>query len=125
VITIRICSSLPDAQVIQSYLGGSGIKAFFPDEFTIQNYWLWSNAIGGVRVQVPEEDADRAAEILCENPDHAKIETEKTCPKCGAPLKETYGLGLLFKIALALLFSIPMRSKPTWHCPSCGCAPGP
>ena len=63
-ITVRVCSTLPEAQVIHSLLEGSGIKAFLPDEFTIQNNWMWSNAIGGVRVQVAEEDAVRAEEIL-------------------------------------------------------------
>jgi Putative prokaryotic signal transducing protein len=63
-VTIRTCFSLPEAQVIQSHLLGSGIEAFLPDELTVQNYWLWTNAIGGVRVQVLEEDAERAEEIL-------------------------------------------------------------
>jgi hypothetical protein len=66
VVTVRIYSTLPEAQVIRSFLEGSGIKAFLPDEFTIQNNWMWTNAIGGVRVQVAEENVERAEEILRE-----------------------------------------------------------
>jgi hypothetical protein len=64
--TVQTCSTLPEAQVIQSLLGGSGIKAFLPDEYTIQNDWMLMNAIGGVRVQVADEDVARAMEILRE-----------------------------------------------------------
>ena len=70
-VTLRICSTLPEAQVIQSQLGGSGIKSFLPDEFTIQNNWMWANAIGGIRLQVAEEDAARAEEILRSTPEPA------------------------------------------------------
>ena len=49
---------------MQSVLRGSGIDAFLPDEMTVQNNWMWSNAIGGVRVQVGEENAARAEELL-------------------------------------------------------------
>lgn len=119
-VTIRTCYSLPEAQVIQSQLEGSGIEVFLPDEMTVQNNWLWTNAIGGVRVQVLEEDASRAAEVLGEALLGNQKEAAKNCAHCGAILKESYGFGLYPKILLALLLSIPLRSKPTWCCPKCG-----
>lgn len=121
-VTIRTCYSLPEAQVVQSHLEGSGIEAFLPDEMTVQNNWLWANAIGGVRVQVMEEDAERAVEVLSE-PTGEKKEAARTCPHCGTTLKESYGFGVYPKVLLALLFSTPIRSKPTWHCPKCGIIP--
>ena len=63
-ITVRTCTLLAEAQVMQSVLRGSGIDAFLPDEMTVQNNWMWSNAIGGVRIQVGEENAVRADELL-------------------------------------------------------------
>jgi len=101
-------------------LEGSGIEVFLPDELTVQNNWLWTNAIGGVRVQVLEEDAERAAEVLNEASVGNQKEAAKNCPHCSATLKETHGLGLYPKMLLALLFSIPIRSKSTWRCPKCG-----
>src|SRR5271155_5070637 len=111
-VTIRTCSTLPDAQVIQSQLKGSGIEAFLPDELTVQNYWLWTNAIGGVRVQILEEDVERAAEVLDEKPVEAQKQAAKSCPHCGATLQESHGFDLYPKILVALLFSIPIRSEP-------------
>ena len=122
-VTIRICSTLPEAQVIQSELEGSGIKGFLPDELTVQNDWLWTNAIGGIRVQVLEENAERAAEVLDETHSKTEQEVAKTCPHCGAILKESYGFGVYLKVLLVLLFFIPLRSKPTWCCPKCGVIP--
>jgi hypothetical protein len=123
-VTIRTCYALPEAQVIQSRLGGSSIKAFIPDELTVQNDWLWSNAIGGVRVQVLEEDAGRAAEVLGEESVGNQKEVAKSCPHCDATLEESYGFWLYPKVLLALFFLIPIRSKPTWRCPKCGIIPG-
>lgn len=63
-ITIRTCSRLDDAEVMQSVLGGSGIEAFIADEDSAVS--TFGSAFGGVRLQVKEEDAARAEEILRE-----------------------------------------------------------
>ncbi len=65
-VTIRTFSLLSEAQTMQSVLGGSGIESFLPDELTVQNNWMWTDAMGGVRLQVKEEDAARADELLRE-----------------------------------------------------------
>jgi hypothetical protein len=117
-VTIRTCYSLPEAQVIQSHLQGLGIDAFLPDELTVQNYWLWTNAIGGVRVQVSEEDAERSEDILKEAATDAR-ESSATCPNCGESMKASPGFDLYPKMLLALFFSIPLRSKPRLRCPKC------
>ncbi len=62
--TITKCQSLPEAQMIQSFLRGSGIESFIPDEFTVQNDWTLINAIGGIRVQVGLKDFQKAKEIF-------------------------------------------------------------
>jgi hypothetical protein len=59
-VTLRTCSGLEEAGVIKSVLAGSGVESFVPDENSV----LWSNAIGGIRVQVAEEDVDRANDVL-------------------------------------------------------------
>jgi len=59
-VTLRNCSDLAEAELIKSFLAGSGVDSFLPDE----NSALWSNALGGIRVQVAEEDAGRAEEVL-------------------------------------------------------------
>ncbi len=61
-VTLRNCSGLAEAELIKSFLAGSGVASFLPDENSV----LWSNALGGIRVQVADEDASRAEEILRE-----------------------------------------------------------
>ncbi|MES2309561.1 MAG: DUF2007 domain-containing protein [Verrucomicrobiota bacterium] len=62
--TVITCQNLIEAQMIQSLLQGSGIDAFIPDEFTVQNDWGLINAIGGIRLQVPDEMFERAKQII-------------------------------------------------------------
>jgi hypothetical protein len=47
-------------------LEAEGIPVFLADELTVTMDWFLSNAVGGIKVQVPEEAAERAQEILAE-----------------------------------------------------------
>jgi hypothetical protein len=59
-VTLRTCSDLAEAEVLKSLLEGSGVTAFLPDEDSV----LWENALGGIRLQVAEEDVDRANDVI-------------------------------------------------------------
>ena len=48
-------------------LESAGVNAFVQDENMIQMDWLYSNAIGGVRVQVADEDVAAVREFLAED----------------------------------------------------------
>lgn len=74
--TIITCQSLPEAQMIQSLLSGSGVESFIPDEFTVQNNWTLINAIGGIRLQVDLEDVQIATEIINEYKNNHHIKKE-------------------------------------------------
>ncbi len=54
------------AQMAKSYLNANNIDVFLKDELTIQSDMLLSNAIGGVKVQVLEEDYEDAKNLLIE-----------------------------------------------------------
>ena len=63
--TIATCQRLIEAQILQPTLGGSGIKAYLPEELTaLTSGNAYSYAIGGLRVQVEDEDADAARKVL-------------------------------------------------------------
>src|SRR5437016_5327307 len=49
-------------------LQGSGIAAFARDEHMVTLDWLASNAIGGVKVDVDDEDFDRALALMAAPP---------------------------------------------------------
>src|ERR1035437_476634 len=53
-----------DAYLLRARLEGSGITAYVRDENLITLDWLYSNAVGGVKVDVMDEDYERALELL-------------------------------------------------------------
>jgi len=59
-------------------LEANEIAAFIPDENTIQMDWAYLNAIGGVRIQIPEEDRKKALSVLAEFRDNLNRETRET-----------------------------------------------
>ena len=63
-VTLIKCSLAGEAHAIRVRLESEGIPVFLFDEFTITMDWLLSNAIGGVKVQVPEPFLERARTIL-------------------------------------------------------------
>jgi len=50
--------------IIKGRLESEGIQCFVKDELTVQAYNLYSNAVGGVKLQVQKQDVERAVEIL-------------------------------------------------------------
>jgi len=61
-ITIATCFNVYDAQRLQRALEAGGIASFIPDELSAHHVLM----SGGVRVQVEEEDAEPAREIVAE-----------------------------------------------------------
>ncbi len=60
-----ITFTLPyEAHLAKGYLDSEGIESMIFDEVTVQMNFLYSNAIGGVKVLVRESDWDRGIEIL-------------------------------------------------------------
>ncbi len=62
--TIATFTSPMDAHMLVARLEGSGIAAFTRDENMISLDWLASNAIGGVKVDVADEDVEKALAVL-------------------------------------------------------------
>jgi len=52
-----------DAYLFRSFLESEGISSYVFDEYTSQWIWYYTSAIGGVRVMVAGEDAERAREL--------------------------------------------------------------
>jgi hypothetical protein len=64
-ITVAECYDIQEAQRLQIALGAAGIASFIPDEFTAQNApWQFVGSSSGVRLQVTEEDAAQARQII-------------------------------------------------------------
>ena len=65
-ITILTVNYINELMVIQSLLDAEEIEYIIKDEYTVQTDPFLSNAIGGIKLQVKEEDVENAIEILKE-----------------------------------------------------------
>src|SRR5687767_857231 len=63
-VTIATFDQAAQARLAENALTAAGIQATAGDETLVAMDWLLSNAVGGVKVQVWEEDADRAVGVL-------------------------------------------------------------
>jgi hypothetical protein len=63
-VAVRRFRDLPEALLAKGLLESENIKCFLSDENTVGMNWMWSNALGGVRLWVREDDAPQAEELL-------------------------------------------------------------
>jgi hypothetical protein len=63
-VTVLTVSYPQQLWVIRTKLESEGVQCFVKNELTVQAYNFYSNAIGGVKLQVFQEDVERAREIL-------------------------------------------------------------
>ena len=63
-VTIATFDQPAQARLAQNALKEAGVAATVSDENLVAMDWLLSNAVGGVKVQVWEEDADLAVKLL-------------------------------------------------------------
>ena len=61
--TIAAFTVPEDAHLFRTFLESRGIESFVLDEHFVQLFWHYSNAVGGVRVAVNEDDADEAQSL--------------------------------------------------------------
>jgi len=82
--------------------------------------WLNSNAIGGVRVQVPEDDLPLALEILRDEGVAFELETMPACPQCGSSAMAPYELPRRLAFLSILLVGFPLLfGKRRLRCGNC------
>ena len=114
-----------EAQIAWAKLDSEGIPAFIADEHTINANWLYSNALGGVRLQVPAEFVEDASSILAE--EYADdLEKEQgydslTCSKCGGANTEFQGTNKRGAFLAFLVIDFPLYPvKDKFKCRDCG-----
>lgn len=126
--TIGTFSQSAEAHVLKTKLESEGIPAFVGDEHTVTMNWLYSNAIGGVRLQVRESDVEKALEILGLKGEELSLEVDELddedeephCPNCNSSLinYQKYAKRGLFASWLLLGFPLPFLKKK-WICEDC------
>lgn len=112
-----------EAHIARSQLEAAGLEAFVFDDHTITANWLYSGAIGGVRVCVAEPDEAAALEILSTS--HEPGVSSDPCPICGSR-DVAVSRYSLWSVIPALLFATPLFfPRRSWRCGQCGASWGP
>ncbi|GAE64607.1 DUF2007 domain-containing protein [Chryseobacterium indologenes] len=94
-IRFKFYETALEANRDKQILAENGINSFIANEQLIQSDWLLSQAVGGIQLQVFENDVEKAKEVLQDYNDNEKftLEVEHTisdpefdfvCPKCGS-----------------------------------------
>lgn len=123
-ITVGAYTVPYEANIAQGLLESEEIPSFLMDYYTIYVQWLYSNALGGVKLQVPEEYTDKAREILSDslNAEYPpEFFTEGSCPRCGHGETEYILLGKRWIFLTWLLTGYPLMCPfARLRCPKCG-----
>jgi hypothetical protein len=96
-ITIATFLEPAEAHIVRARLEAEGIPAVVASDGIASLDWAYSQAIGGVAVQVPASDRDAALEMLrayeagefARDVDAEVGTTDAVCPGCGTPPAET------------------------------------
>ena len=125
-MTVRTFRDLPEAQLARSILESASIPCYLADENIIGLDWFYSNAVGGIKLWVNEEDLPAARALLnAEIPENFEVEglgefRQPRCPDCDSldvsyedlNKRATYA-------AFFLKLPIPIHARK-WKCYACG-----
>ena len=63
-VTIATFDFVTDAEIVRGRLLAEGIHSDLVDQHLVQTDWLYSIAVGGIKLQVAEPDVARALAVL-------------------------------------------------------------
>lgn len=126
-ITVATFSFPHEAHIAKLKLDAKGIPAFVADEHTINMQWLYSSAIGGVKLQVPAPFAEQAIQALAEDfsdlfdSDDEDDREEPHCPACGSEKLTPHIRGKKPAFVVFLLLGFPLFFyRRGFRCDACG-----
>lgn len=142
-ITVATFTYPHQSAILKGRLESEGIQCFIKDENIVNANPFYSNAVGGVKVQVRENDAERASEIVKDyfynvnsedefepeppvvyKPEDPEISPQEKikCPFCGSTEVNRDKTPSRINIILVLLLGIPLLfpGRKKYHCFNCG-----
>lgn len=124
-IVVRTYSHAMEAQMAMGALQAAGIEARIADEHLVTQDWLLSNVVGGVRLQVPADQADDAREVIGEIDAPPPADAPLVCPNCESTHTEytpPTGLKKAILILLTVLTGgLVLLMRPAYkRCLDCG-----
>ena len=125
-LILRRYRDMPDAFLYGSILDSAAIECFLGDENMIRMDWLWSNFLGGFKLNVRRADTAEAASLLDQSvPEKFDVEgvgeyQQPCCPNCQS-LNVSFQGGNKPVDYMRALFGGPVRLHLSiWECGSCG-----
>jgi hypothetical protein len=125
-VTLRQFRDLPEALLAKGALESAGIQCYLADDVMIRMDWLWSNALGGIKLCVKTDDVEASARLLDQGiPEGFEVTgageyEQPRCPNCQS-------LDISFEdlnkpvAYTGILFGLPLRlSRRRWKRHSCG-----
>ncbi len=124
-IVIKTFSFPYEAQIAKTQLEAFGIPVYIENEHTINMDWFYSNALGGVRLLVPENYVDEAKSFLekdfSDELEQKFGESKECCPVCGSLDIEVNTKGKKSAFLAFMCFGLPLVSfKNGNRCKRCG-----
>jgi hypothetical protein len=122
-IQIRSFDNYIPANMMLQRLEEEGIKAYLKDEHTVTIDPILTNALGGIKLMVYEEQSQRALELVEALERSYKLAA--ACPKCGSEnvqyIMQQKNVTNWFTAILTWLFgSYAIGVKHVYHCYNCG-----
>ena len=110
-----------EAHLARSKLEREGIRAYLADENIVNLDWFYTQAVGGVKVQVEAHDVARAREVLRAKPEETgapRAIEGYTCPACGSEDVRLNLFGLRLSFFFLWLCALPLPFRPL-RCGAC------
>lgn len=114
-ITLTAVSYIHEADLLCMRLEEAGIEFFIADQNLASIQPLYAGAIGGIRIQIHEEDLGKAREVLLDG--QSVEEGIFSCPQCGSDSVEYENVSKRSAFLSLLLFNMPF----TWKTRKCTC----
>ncbi len=115
-----------EAIIYKGKLESEGIEVFLRDNLTIDADPLVSNAIGGVKLCVKQQDEQKALAVLNDISAYSLDDSGNaiTCPNCGSTKVDFFTTVHDLKSLLSFLFSVllvllPFYTKYKYKCSAC------
>jgi predicted RNA-binding Zn-ribbon protein involved in translation (DUF1610 family) len=107
-----------DAYLVRMRLEAEGIDCFLLDVNLVEMDWLYSNAVGGVKLYIDRKNLEKAQSITVTSDE---AETDRKCPHCGSDnlVFEKFSRLSFFGGWLFCQFPLPYL-KNKWRCLKCG-----
>ena len=115
-VTVRAFTTVIDAHVACAVLQSAGLDASLRDEHVVSMQWLFSNAVGGVKLQVPPTRS--AWRGTCSIPPEpidgtpGAMAGNDACPQCGGARAKSVLWGRQPAVLTWLLMGVPLFPIP-------------